>query len=255
MRLAVFIACAFVLLALPAVSGAAGVEVAVGGWYHEPEGNIAFKPLTAGDTLDVERDLRYDEEARLTGRLKIDVPGPLPNIYLMATAMNFEGTGRKNVSFKFGDQTFSANVDFFSEVNLDHYDIALYWGIPLVKGATLNKFNLELGVNVRIVDLEARVRQSATGLSESKDFTLPLPMVYVGAQINPVDWLAIEGEVRGLSIDNDSIWSIIGRVKVRPAGPLFIAAGWRHEDLDIDEDDVKADVQVSGPFAEVGLEF
>lgn len=255
MRLGIFIACMVLFLAQPALSGAAGVEMAVGGWYQEPEGDIAYKPLTGDDILGVERDLRYDEEIRLTGRLKVDVPGPFPNLYLMATSMRFDGMGQKNVDFIFGDLTFSANVDFSSKVNLDHYDIALYYGIPGIKQASAGKFNVELGVNVRIVDFEAEVSQAATGFRESESFILPVPMAYLGAQIEPVEWLAIEAEARGLSIGNDHIYSVIGRVKVRPAGPLFIAAGWRYEDVDIDEDDVKADVEVGGPFAEVGLEF
>jgi outer membrane protein len=124
-----------------------------------------------------------------------------------------------------------------------------------VKQASDEKFNLELGLNVRVVDFEAEVRQPSTGLSDSESITLPLPMLYVGAQLDPVEWLALEAEFRGITFDNDHMYDLIGRVKFRPKGPLFIAAGWRLQDVDIEEDDVRADVSFSGPFVEVGAEF
>lgn len=253
MKSIIFTLTMLLTLGLPAVSGAIGVELAVGGWYHEPNGTISYKGLTSNDYLDLERDLKYDADVRFMGRLKVDAPFPMPNIYLMATRMRFDGVGRKDVDFKFGDQTFNTDVDFTSKVVLDHYDIALYYGIPGIREASLGKVNLELGIDARVVDIEAEVSQS--GIRETGSFVLPVPMLYAGVQITPMNWLAFEAEFRGISIDSDHIWSVIGRVKFRPIKHAFFAAGWRHEDVDIDEDDVKADVQVTGPFAEVGLEL
>ncbi|RME63712.1 MAG: hypothetical protein D6778_09130, partial [Nitrospirae bacterium] len=86
-------------------SMAIGLEAAVGYFHQSPSGTVAYKPVSGVDNLDLESDLGYDSEWQATGRLKIDVP-ILPNIYLMATPMKFDGQGQKNVSFKFGDQTF-----------------------------------------------------------------------------------------------------------------------------------------------------
>lgn len=247
-----------VLVAAPSAR-AAGVELAVGGWQQEPEGTVAFSALGVSDILDIERDMRYDEETRVFGRAKIDLPVFLPNIYLMATPMNFEGTGQKNVTFKFGDTTFEAGVDFLSKVDLDHFDIALYYGLPFIETATAGVLNIELGLNVRVVDFEAFVEgtEAVTGntIRESESFTLPLPMLYAGAQLSPADWLALEVEGRGVAYNGDHVMSFIGRAKVRPMGPFFVAVGWRHEDIDVEEDEVTVDARISGPFAEAGLEF
>lgn len=251
-------AMAAVLLAAPSAS-AMGIELALGGWRQEPQGTVAMSAISQSDVLDVENDMRYDEETRIYGRAKIDMPAFVPNIYLMATPMSFDGTGQKNVDFKFGDRTFQAGVDFYSKVDLDHFDIALYYGLPFVETATAGVLNLELGLNVRVVDFEAVVEgtESATGstVSETESFVLPLPMLYVGAQLRPTGWLALEAEGRGVAYNGDHVMSFIGRAKVKPLGPLFIAAGWRHEDIDVEEDEVTVDVEISGPFAEVGLEF
>jgi outer membrane protein len=254
---AVLLLCVLFLGVTASSSFALGIEIAAGAWQQDPEGTISYKPLSGTDNLDIDRDLKYDEKTKVFGRLKIDMPALLPNLYVLATPMSFDGTGDKNVQFTFGNQTFDANVDFFSKADLDHLDVALYYGLPFVKTATLGVLNLDLGINVRVVDFEAKVDQQATGLSESKSFTIAIPMLYAAAQVEPVDWLALEAEGRGVTYSGDHVFSFIGRVKVKPVKPLpfFIAGGWRHEDIDVDEEDVVVDVTVSGPFAEAGIEF
>jgi outer membrane protein len=245
-----FFLIAFLVCIMAAASAhALGLEVAAGGWRHDPSGDIGYK----GAPLDVENELKYDSETRLQGRAKIDLPLFLPNIYLMAAPAEFEGTGEKNTQFVFGDETFQANVPFVSKLTFNQYDVALYYGLPFVSTATLKKLNIDIGINVRIIDLEAEVRQGA--ISEQEDAIVPLPQLYLGVQLTPVDWLAIEAEGRGLTIGGDSVYSLIGRIRFKVAGPLFVAGGYRYDRIDVDEDDIEVDFAIKGPFAEVGLKF
>jgi outer membrane protein len=249
------------LLAVPASSFAIGIEAALGGWYQDPEGTLALKPISLIDEIDIDKEAGYDEEFRVMGRVKIDMPLVLPNIYVMATPMMFDGTGSKGANFKFGDIQFDAALPFSSEVTLNHYDIALYYGIPFLDTATAGMLNVELGLNARIVDFNAEVTgtEAITGITrtEKESFTTAAPLVYVGAQIRPVDWLSIEGEGRGIAYSGDHYYDLIGRVKVKPLGPLpvFISGGWRYEDIKIGIQDIEANVDIGGPFAEVGIEF
>jgi hypothetical protein len=80
-------------------------------------------------------------------------------------------------------------------------------------------------------------------------------MVYLGVQLEPFDWLAFEGEGRGIGYSGDYYYSLIGRLKLRPFGPFFIAGGYRYDDINIDYQDVLIDAGFGGPFAEVGFEF
>ncbi|RME66161.1 MAG: TIGR04219 family outer membrane beta-barrel protein [Nitrospirae bacterium] len=234
---------------------AIGLEAAVGYFYQSPSGTVAYKPVSGVDNLDLESDMGYDSEWQATGRLKIDVP-ILPNIYLMATPMKFDGQGQKNVSFKFGDQTFNASVDFSSEVQLDHYDVALYYGIPFLGMATLGKVNAEVGLNLRIIDFSAKVEQPTLGRSESVSKTIPVPMIYAGVQLKPISLIAIEAEGRGIAYNSHSYYDLIGRLKVKPFGPVFVAGGYRYEKIKIEDiSDIYTDVEFSGPFVEVGVSF
>jgi len=240
---------------VPSITYTAGLEFAVGGWRQSPQGEFSFKEITDTDILDLEDDLNYDDETRIFGRLKIDMPLWIPNIYLMATPMKFDGIGQKTVDFNFGDETFQANVDFFSEIIMDHYDLALYYGLPFVELATAGMLNIEVGINVRLYDFEGTIEQDAMGLAESESFALPIPMVYLAAQLRPLDRLAIEAEGRGVIFGNDKVYSLIGRLKLKVFGPLFIAGGYRYDKIDIDEEDVVLDIDFSGPFAEAGFVF
>lgn len=244
-----------ILIALPASSHAIGLEVAVGGWYQDPGGDLSYKGLIGTDTLSVENDLKYDSAFRFTGRAKIDMPLFIPNIYLMATPMSFDATGTKSTTFKFGDFNFTQDVDFYSKVDLTHYDIGFYYGIPFVQTATAKKLNVDVGLNFRIIDFSAEVRQDATGLSESESLVAPLPMVYLGVQVKPVKRFSIEGELRALMLGNNSYYSLVARLKAKIFGPAFAAVGYRYDVIDIDESDVRFDATIDGFFFEAGVEF
>lgn len=244
-----------VLLCLPVKSMAVGVEAALGGWYQQPSGQLSYKGLSFDDVLDIKNDLKYDDTLGIFGRVNLDMPLFVPNIYLYGTQMKYDGNGSKNVDFQFGDQTIVANVPFYSELKLNHFDVGLYYGIPGLKMATLNKFNIDIGINVRIYDAKAQIRQDATGISESVSETIPLPMLYLAAQIRPLDWLHLEGEGRGIFYGGYDVYSIIGRLRFDIFGPVFAAGGYRIDKIEVDESDILIDTEFSGAFLEIGVEF
>ncbi|MBI5195784.1 MAG: hypothetical protein HZA10_05645, partial [Nitrospirae bacterium] len=121
------------------------------------------------------------------------------------------------------------------------------------KTVTLGKLNVDAGLNIRIIDLSAEVTQG--GLKESTSVMFPVPMVYLGAQADISKKLALEAEVRGIAYGSNHYYDLIGRVKYRFLGLAFIGAGYRYEDLKIDQKDVVANLNFGGPFAEAGVEF
>ncbi len=246
---------AVLAIIIPVGAYAIGIEAGFGGWMETPQGYVSYKPLSSLDYLDIKDDLNYDTESKVFGRLKIDMPLVLPNIYLMGTKSKFSGEGKKDVSFNFGGDTFNASVPFSSSVQLDHYDIALYYGIPGLGTVTLGKLNIEIGLNARIIDFEAEVNQPTTGTYASKSATIPVPMVYVGIQVKPISKVSIEAEGRAIAYNSNHYYDIIGRLKVKPFGPLFIAGGYRYEELKIDYSDIEGEVKIKGPFIEAGVEF
>ena len=259
-RLKVWIAGVLLTLVLmPVAASATGIELSVGGWNQVPNGDVSYKGTTGRDNLSIKDNLKYSDETRVFGRIKIDSPLLFPNIYLMATPLEFSKTGTKNTPFQFGNVSFAANAPFTSELKLDHYDVGLFYGVPALKTVTAGILNIDLGLDARIFDFKARVtgQDSGSGLivTDSKAVVIPLPMLYLGFQVKPVKWVAAEGEARGVAYGKNHYYDIIGRVKLKPFGPVFVAAGYRYEKVKIDRDDVRADASFGGPFGEVGVEF
>lgn len=255
-RAHLFAACLFVfaVLVVPCRAFAFfGVEAGVGYWHQTPSGTLGYKKILPTDDVDLKKDLNLGSENRPFARVKVELPLILPNIYFMATPMSFQGTGRKDVTFNYGGQQFDAGFPIESKLKLDHYDLALYYPIPLLKTATLGTLNIDLGLNARQIAFEGTI--SGIGKTGSKSLTLYVPMIYAGIQIKPIPLIGIEAEVRGIAYGSNSYMDYIGRLKVNPIPVLYVAGGYRAETVKIDVQDVKADIKFSGPFAEVGFSF
>jgi outer membrane protein len=235
-----------------------GADVAVGYWQQTPSGTLNYKP-TAGyvGDIDLKNDLFLDKKSKPMLRARVELPLILPNIYLMATPMTFEGSGLLTRSISYNDKTFTAGVNVATKVKLDHYDLALFYPIPLLKTATLGKLNIDLGLNARKVDFEGTISGTSFGFNESATKTLSfyMPMIYAGIQVKPIDLFSIEIEARGIAYGSNSYYDYLGRVKVNPIPLVFISAGYRAETVKIDESDVVANIKFAGPFIEAGLSF
>lgn len=242
-------------LAVPAWAGAAGIEAAVGIWHQSPSGDISFKRLSAHDTLDLDKNLGLNDETGILFRARLETPMILPDVSFMATPVTFEGRGRVQRQFSFGDRVFTPEADLDGKVRLNQYDISLFYGIPGLKAASSGMLNLDLGLNLRLIDFSAEISQPQTGLSSSESHFLPVPTLYAGASVRPFDVLAFEAEGRGLTYSGNHFYSLIGRVRVDPINHLFIAGGWRYDSISIDEKGLKANIDLSGPFAEIGFSF
>ena len=183
------------------------------------------------------------------------MPSLIPNLYLMYTPMKWSGKGSKNGDFSFGGENFQGDVDFDSELKMNHLDVAFYYGLPGVRTATADVLNIDLGLNFRLLDFKAEIEQKTIDQKESESYLLPIPMLYAAMQFKPINWIALDLEGRGIAYSDNHYVSLIGRLKVKPFGPLFVAGGYRYDNIKIDYQDVDVDADFKGPFAEVGFDF
>lgn len=251
----IFLVICCIALLLPASASAlplVDIEAAVGAWQQSPSGWISYE---SDNELDLESLLDYEDETRLTGRLKINLPSVIPSIYLMAAPMEFDESAVSQKTYEFGNIQVPEGVEFESELLLDQYDIGLFYNVPLLELATLKRLNIEVGLNARIYDAEATVVNRTSNLRESESETVVVPMGYLGVSLQPVDRIALEGEARGVTYSDTDVYSLIGRVRVNTFGPTFVTGGYRYEKLDSQDWDLKFDMDFSGPFFEAGLSF
>ncbi len=234
--------------ALPVID----VEAAIGGWMQIPSGTLSYPAAGSNDTLTIEDDLNYDTEIRFCGRALIDLP-VVPTLYLIAAPMTFEGVGQK--AFTWEEIDILPQFTFYSKLTLNQYDVTLYYSLPLLNLATLGVLTIDLGLDARIMDVEVLVEQEEISFSDSQSFTLLVPMIYVGAKLAPGDTWSIEAELRGISYAQNSVYSLIARLKAKIFGPAFATGGYRYDIIDINEQGVFVDTSFSGPFVEAGIQF
>jgi outer membrane protein len=245
---------------LVSTAQAVSIEAAVGGWRQDLSGTLSYKALDSTDVLELEDDLAFDEETKPFGRIKIETPAFAPNIYLVGAPAELEGTGRKSVALQFGDTTFNADTLLDAKIRANQYDIGLYYGLPFVRTATAGKLKIDVGLNVRIADLETEITgtSGASTVTERESLVVPVPMLYLALTFAPIDAIAFEAEGRGISIGDNRFYSLTGRVRVQLGGPLFIAGGYRLDKLELDDDeddDLITDIELAGPFIELGVKF
>lgn len=176
---------------LAATAHAVEVEVAGGGWQQDLSGTLSYQALSSNDLIDLEENLNFDEETAVFGRIKIETPAFVPNIYLVGAPGEMEGAGSKTVAVKFGDTTFNANTALKAKIRAVQYDIGIYYGLPFVENGTGGMLSLDLGLNVRIADFEAEITgtSGATTVTETESILLPVPMLYMALKFAPIDLL------------------------------------------------------------------
>lgn len=227
------------------------IEGSVGVWGTMPSGDFSYKAASgAGLGTDFEDTFGFDDEISPMARLKVDVTG-LPVIYFMYTPIKFEGEAK--ASFSFDGETFDPNAD--TELTVNQYDLALYYGVPFLGLASLGKVHVNAGLNIRAIEMEAKMYDPGTMISKDESITLPVPMLYLAADVSPVDMLVLEAEVRALPVSDYNVVSAIARVRVNTFGPLYISGGYRYETMAVDHDDFDFEFDLTGPFAEVGFDF
>lgn len=233
-------------------SWALGVEAAVNLWGPTASGSLAYQALASNDRFDLEHEADLGREPNLGGRIKVDLP-ILPDLFFQATPLEFSGSGSKGATFSFGGHSYAADLPVNSHLVLDHYDLGLIFGVPLLETATLKTLNVDFGIIVRRQEVRAELSQPSTGQLARVDETYYLPMGYLAAQVRLLKKISLEAELCGISYSGNHYYDLLGRVHFDLPGPLFLAGGWRYQKIELAEDGIQASVNFSGPFAEVGL--
>lgn len=233
-----------VALAAPmAQADVVGAGASVSYWDSDLSGKVVNK----GTAVDIENDLNLesDSNANFTAYLEHPVP-VLPNVRVNYTSISQNGSGQ--VGAEGFDGIFNAEVD--SELDLDQLDATFYYEV------LDNWVNLDLGLTARNLDGELVVRDRAGVYPVSKTTVKGVvPMGYLAARFDlPLTGVSVGGEGNLISFDGDSLhdFNVYGQYEL---SLLQLRAGYRQMSIDFEDDDDKMDVELSGPFASVGLTF
>ena len=230
------------------------IETSVGYMNHDPSGYLQYK----GDRADLKDTFGLGKKGKPFARAKIELP-VVPNLYLQYIPMSF--TGEKNTNVNYGGVSFTNNLK--TEVKLDHYDVGLYYNIPIgwvTSIGTLGTVSVdpEIGINVRVLNFKGTVTGTTSlGGSQtvSKTLNVPVPMGYVGLGIN-VPFVSLIGELRYIAYKGNKYYDIVGEARVKPVPLVFIGIGYREENVKLEDvSAVYSDIKIKSLFANVGVSF
>ncbi|TDY02963.1 TIGR04219 family outer membrane beta-barrel protein [Thiohalophilus thiocyanatoxydans] len=229
-----------------------GARFGAGMWDHTPGGHLRYQTSNSNHNADLQDDLNLEDDQEGYFYALVEHPVPLiPNVKLMRTGLTSNGSGTINSEFTYGGETYEANQDITSELQLDHTDVTLYWQL------LDNVVSFDFGLTAKMIDAEATLRQtSGNEKTVTNSFDGVVPMGYLGIGATP--WPGVELRLEGsaLSVGDNSLTDYTAKVSYTTDFLLGVEAGYRSLELELDDlDDVDANMEFDGPFVGLYLDF
>lgn len=223
-------------------------------WNTAYKGDISATASGEPFDLSLENTLQLEDSDNNVIWAAFEHPIPVvPNIQIRQTTLETTGMGSIDKSFEFGGETYSGNVTLDSNVNLNHTDLTLYWGLPLPV------LTVDFGLNIRQFDGELAIN---TGVAKL-DAPIPMAFARVGGYL-PFTGLSVMAEANyiGYGETNHMDYQVVARytIPMIPVLDINVEAGYRAFQLNIDptdfggdSDDLTADIDMSGIFLGISL--
>ena len=231
-----------------------GFEAGVRGTYWFPDLSATAQTTTAGipeTKFDVKDDLGVGDENFLSGEAFLRF-GRV-TFRLGYTPIRFDGDDTLARTIVFNGQTFSANVNVISSLDVNMLDAELQVDI-LRHDLIAASFYLGLIAKVKYVDGEVELASSV--LKEKRDFKAPIPMIGLAAGAGFANNLVrVDARVTGMAYSGNHLYEADAFASLCPFPFFRIQGGYRYIELKVDEDDLVADLKLKGPYVGAQLSF
>ena len=235
------------LAAMPVMATADVLSIAVGGgiWNETPEGNIIQPSNATTPTVDVKNNLFWTEESQGYLFATLEHPVPiLPNVRLMYTSLDHAGNG--NTSFEFDGVTYSGNVA--NDFTIEETDLLLYYEV------LDNVVSLDLGLNIRLLDISFNINDGVNTTTESVGGTVPMIYGMVGG--TPWPGVMLSAEANYMSYSGSTLSDFNAKISYTTDFFVGVEAGYRTQTIELDDvDDTNANLDFKGPFIGAYVKF
>jgi outer membrane protein len=130
---------------------------------------------------------------------------------------------------------------------LSHTEIGLYYEV------WDTGFDLDLGLNVKFFDGNVSITDGTD--TATSTFNETIPMLYASVGIPLIAGFTIGGDLNYVSYDGDTFQDYIVNVRWVSDFLLGIELGYRSFTIDYTDGNKFADVKITGPYANLRLEF
>ena len=244
------------VLLLPVSSMA--FEIGARGYYWFPslDGNLKVDEAgIEGTTIDFDKDLGIDDE----NYPSIEAFVGLGDHHLSLTYTEIDYSGTKQLSEKiyFKGQPYEANVTVDSSIEYTMIDLHYQYDLLDLENI-LAGFSLGAVFQVKYLegDVSLKTTTGPTTIDEKEDFTLPIPMLGLNLHVGILADI-LEARIRGTAIgySGNTIYEVMGDISWTPFPFIDIHGGYKTFVIDIDEDDVVFDYDMSGPYVALTVSF
>jgi len=241
------------VLLLPASSSA--FEVGARGYYWFPslDGTVKVEESGIGDTIDFDKDLGIDDENYPC----VEAFVGLGNHHLSLTYTDIDYSGKETLtrSIDFAGVTYEVNDLVTSSIEYSMIDLHYQYDLLDLENI-LAGFSLGGVFQVKYLQGDVRLKTTDINEDEEEDFILPIPMLGVNLHLGILADI-LEARLRGTAIgySGNSIYELMADISFTPFPFMDIHGGYKTFVIDIDEDDVLFDYDMSGPYVALTVSF
>ena len=241
------------MLLLPASSLA--IEVGARGYYWFPslDGTVKVEESGIGDTIDFDKDLGIDDENYPC----VEAFVGLGNHHLSLTYTDIDYSGKETLtrSIDFAGVTYEVNDLVTSSIEYSMIDLHYQYDLLDLENI-LAGFSLGGVFQVKYLQGDVRLKTTDINEDEEEDFILPIPMLGVNLHLGILADI-LEARLRGTAIgySGNSIYELMADISFTPFPFMDIHGGYKTFVIDIDEDDVLFDYDMSGPYVALTVSF
>ncbi|MGX5173366.1 TIGR04219 family outer membrane beta-barrel protein [Aliikangiella sp. IMCC44653] len=232
----------------------AGFEVGAYQWSTDYDGTISSDSGNVlGDEINLRDDLGYTDDKNNIIWASLEHPLPfIPNFKLVSSDINASATNTLVREIQFAGETYSANADVATTVDLSNIEYTFYYEI------LDNWVNLDLGLTLRQYDGEVSLRtlDLPNNLDERENIDFTIPLVYAKARFDlPFTGFFIDAELNAISYDDDSVSDMLIALGYESDIGFGAKLGYRTFDLDVVDDQFTADVTFDGAYVSAFYHF
>jgi outer membrane protein len=207
-----------------------------------------------GTTIDFDKDLGIDDENYPSVEAFIG----LGNHHLSLTYTNIDYSGKKTLTrdINFEGETYSVGALVSSSIEYSMLDLHYQYDLLDLENI-LAGFSLGGVLQVKYLDGDIGLKTTTgTIIDAQEDFTLPIPMLGLNLDLGILADI-LEARVRGTAIgySGNTIYELMADISFTPFPFMDIHGGYKTFVIDIDEDDVVLDYDMSGPYVALTVSF
>jgi hypothetical protein len=243
----------FLALALIPLTSSA-FEIGARGYYWFPslDGKVRVdEAASIGTIVDFENDLAIEDEDYPSGEVFFGVGKH--HLDLGYTKIDYSGSNVLTRTIIFNGETYPVSSLVSSSIEYKMIDFHYQYDFINIENA-LAGFSLGGVFHVKYLDGEVALK--TTGLDEKEDFTLPIPMVGLNLHIGIIADV-LEARVRGtaMTYSGNSMYELAADLSFTPLPFIDIHGGYKTFVIDVEEEDVLLDYNMSGPYAAITISF